>query len=136
MRGRRCGQNRAQAAAIPTVAPITVAAAANATTLQNPHWQQLPLRYRTSDAAHAGPDEGEIFDLENISGDKEEPGNFPVPTAMVPAGSNPSPLQAVTSTVRTDPFATGNLKQTKGPTDMTHFYRIDTDTKGKTCIPC
>ncbi|KAG1817650.1 uncharacterized protein BJ212DRAFT_1299175 [Suillus subaureus] len=68
-------------AAIPTTIPtvIPAAAAANSTTLQNPHWQQLPVRYRTSDAAHTGPDEGEVFDLDNVSGDEEEPGNLPVP---------------------------------------------------------
>lgn len=131
-------------AAVPT--PIAVpaaihaaipaaAAAANATTLQNPRRRQLPVRYRT-DAAHAGPDEGEVFDLDNISGDEEEPGNIPAPTAVAPAGSNSSPLQTVNSTARTDPLATGNLKQSKGPTDISHFYRIDTDTKSKTCVAC
>ncbi|KAG1798679.1 hypothetical protein EV424DRAFT_1352511 [Suillus variegatus] len=152
MPGRRRGANKAQAAAVATstaapipvatstAAPIPAAAAANATTLLNPR--------RTSDAAHAGPDEGESFDLENISGDEEElgnppvltviapAGNPPVPTAIAQAGSNPSPLQTVMSTARTDPLATGNLKQTKGPTDMAHFYRIDSDTKVKTCTPC
>ncbi|KAG1759799.1 hypothetical protein EV702DRAFT_1208130 [Suillus placidus] len=161
MPARRRGQNKARAAdfdaaipgasaaipaayTIPTAstvpaaipAAIPAAAAANATTLQNPRRRQLPVRYRTTDAAHAGPDEGEVFNLDNISGDEEELGNLPAPTAVAPAGSNPSPLQTVTSTVRTDPLATGNLKQTKGPTDISHFYQIDTDTKTKTCIPC
>jgi hypothetical protein len=126
-------------AVIPTAIPavIPAAAAANATTLQNPRWRQLPVRYRTSDVVHTGPDEGEVFDLDNVSGDEEEPGNPPVPViTMAPAGSNPSPLQTVNSTVCTDPLATGNLKQSKGPTNISHFYRIDTDTKSKTCIPC
>ncbi|KAG1807354.1 hypothetical protein EV424DRAFT_1350702 [Suillus variegatus] len=150
MPGRQHGANKAQAAAVATstAAPIPAAAAANATTLLNPRRRQLPIRYRTSDAAHAGPDEGESFDLENISGDEEEPGNPPVltviapagnppvPTAIAQAGSNPSPLQTVMSTAQTDPLATGNLKQTKGPTDIAHFYQIDSDTKVKTCTPC
>ncbi|KAG1813497.1 uncharacterized protein BJ212DRAFT_1482407 [Suillus subaureus] len=115
MPGRQCRANKAQAAAVATstAAPIPAAAAANATTLLNPHRRQLAVRYRTSDAAHAGPDEGESFDLENISGDEEELGNTP-----------------------TDPLATGNLKQTKGTTDIAHFYQIDSDTKVKTCTPC
>ncbi|KAG1801939.1 uncharacterized protein BJ212DRAFT_1304932 [Suillus subaureus] len=124
--------------AIPAAIPaaILVAAAANATTLQHPHQCQLPVRYRTSDAASAGPDEGEVFDLDNVSGDEEELENLAAPATMVPAGSNPSPLQTVTSTVHTDPLATGNLKQPKGPTDINHFYQIDPDMKSKTCIPC
>ncbi|KAG1782088.1 hypothetical protein EV702DRAFT_1041804 [Suillus placidus] len=164
--GCRRGQNKAQAAAvsaipaasaaipaaihtaipiptaIPTAIPATIpaaipaTAAANATTFQHPRRQQLPVRYRISNAAHAGPDEGEVFDLNNVSGDEEELENLPAPAAMAPVGSNPSPLQTVTSTVRTDPLATGNLKQTKGPTDINHFYQIDPDTKRKTCIPC
>jgi hypothetical protein len=172
MRGHRCGQNKARAAlpavpaiptsaAIPTAADIPdaaailatisttipavipAAAAANATTLQNPRQRQLPVRYKTSDAAHAGPDEGEAFDLDNISGDEEEPGHLPAPVAITPApiaiasaGSNTSPLQTATSTVRTDPLVTGNLKQPKRPTDISHFYQIDPDTKSKICIPC
>ncbi|KAG2029515.1 hypothetical protein BDR03DRAFT_1018281 [Suillus americanus] len=158
MRGHRRGQNKARAAlpavaaiptsaaiptaadipdaaAIPTTIPTTIpamipaAAAANATTLQNPH-------------------KGEAFDLNNISGDEEEPGNLPAPiaitsapVAIAPAGSNTSPLQTTTSTVRTDPLVTGplvtgNLKQPKGPTDISHFYQIDPDMKSKICIPC
>jgi hypothetical protein len=165
MRSRRRGQNKARAAlpavaaiptsaaiptaadipnaaAIPTTIPTTIpaaipaAAAANATTLQNPRRRQLPVRYRTNDAAHAGPDEGEAFDLDNISGDEEELGNLPAPIAITPAGSNTSPLQTATSTVYTDPLVTGNLKQPKGPTDISHFYWIDPDTKSKICIPC
>ncbi|KAG2746123.1 hypothetical protein P692DRAFT_201868019 [Suillus brevipes Sb2] len=127
MRGRRRGQNKMRAAAlpavtaiptasaaipadfsaaaaipaaIPTIIPATIptaipatipaAAAANATTLQSPHRRQLPVRYRTSDAAHTGPDEGEVFDLNNVSGDEEELGNLPAPAvAMAPVGSNP-----------------------------------------------
>ncbi|KAG1789470.1 hypothetical protein EV424DRAFT_1355714 [Suillus variegatus] len=145
--GRRHGQNKAQAVASPTAAaipvttaaipiaiaaipiaiaaiPITTAAipAANATTLQN--------------ASPPGPDEGETFDLENISGDEEEPSNLPAPATMTPVGSHPSPLQTITSTIWTDPLATSNLKQAKGQTDIAHFYWVDPDTKGKTCIPC
>lgn len=148
MPGRRRGANKAQAAAVATstaapipvatstAAPIPAAAAANATTLLNPRRRQLPIRYRTSDAAHAGPDEGESFDLENISGDEEEPSDLPAPATMTPVGSHPSPLQTITSTIWTDPLATGNLKQAKGQTDIAHFYWVDPDTKGKTCIPC
>jgi hypothetical protein len=115
--------------AIPATIPVAIpaaipaAAAANATTLQHPHRRQLPVRYRTSDAAPAGPDEGEVLDLDNVSGDEEEPENLAAPAAMAPAGSNLSPLQTVTSTIHTDPLATGNLKQPKGPTDINHFYR-------------
>ncbi|KAG1791064.1 uncharacterized protein HD556DRAFT_1445584 [Suillus plorans] len=157
MPSRRHGQNKAQAVASPTTAAIPVttaailvataaipittaaipaAAAVNTTTLQNARWRRLPARYRTSDAAPPGPDEGETFDLENISGDEEEPSDLPVPATMTPVGSHTSPLQTVTSTIRTDPLATGNLKQAKGPMDIAHFYQVDTDTKGKTCIPC
>ncbi|KAG2059900.1 hypothetical protein BDR06DRAFT_1062662 [Suillus hirtellus] len=126
-------------AAIPTTIPtvIPAAAGANATTLQNPYRQQLPIRYRTSDAAHTGPDKGEVLDLDNVSGDEEGPENLLASViAMAPAGSNLSPLQTIYSTVRTDPLATGNLKQSKGSTNITHFYWIDSDTKSKTCIPC
>ncbi|KAG1819581.1 uncharacterized protein BJ212DRAFT_1298051 [Suillus subaureus] len=103
--------------------------------------QQMPLLYSTPVSvnflsAPAGPDEGEVFDLNNVSGDEEEPENLAAPTAMVPVGSNLSPLQTITSTVCTDPLATGNLKQPKGPTDINHFYWIDPDMKSKTCIPC
>ncbi|KAG2138101.1 uncharacterized protein EDB93DRAFT_1253482 [Suillus bovinus] len=141
MPGRRRRANKAQAAAVATstaapipvatstAAPIPAAAAANTTTLLDPH-------------------EGESFDLENISADEEElgnppvltviapVGNPPVPTAIAQAGSNPSPLQTIMSTTRTNPLATGNLKQTKGPTDIAQFYRIDSNTKVKTCTPC
>ncbi|KAG2146450.1 uncharacterized protein EDB93DRAFT_1104429 [Suillus bovinus] len=70
----------------------------------------------TSDAACTGPDEGKSFDLENISGDEEESGNPPAPTAIAPPPAISSRL--------------------KGPTDISHFYQIDPDTKVKTCIPC
>ncbi|KAG2746155.1 hypothetical protein P692DRAFT_201868039 [Suillus brevipes Sb2] len=154
MRGHRCGQNKARAAlpavpaiptsaAIPTAADIPDAAAILATISTTIPARQLPVRYKTSDAAHAGPDEGEAFDLDNISGDEEEPGHLPAPVAITPApiaiasaGSNTSPLQTATSTVRTDPLVTGNLKQPKRPTDISHFYQIDPDTKSKICIPC
>ncbi|KAG1812254.1 uncharacterized protein BJ212DRAFT_1301752 [Suillus subaureus] len=138
MQGCQCGGNKAQAAAVATstAAAIPAAAAANATTFLNPCQHQLSVRYRTSDAAHAGPDEGKSFDLKNVSRDEKEPGNLPVPTAIAPVGSNPSPLQTIMSTTLTDPLATGNLKQTKGPTNIAHFYLIDSDTKVKTCAPC
>ncbi|KAG1720167.1 uncharacterized protein EDB91DRAFT_1257135 [Suillus paluster] len=103
-------------AAIPTAIPAA-AAAANTTTLQNPRQRQLPVRYRTTDAANAGPDEGEVFDLDNISGDEEEPGKSSCThrcgtcTALIKAHSRPSPA----------PFGLtlwlpGNLKQPKGLT--------------------
>ncbi|KAG1783156.1 hypothetical protein EV702DRAFT_1040898 [Suillus placidus] len=106
----------------------------------------LPLRYRDNSPAHADSnrpqptvDEGESFDLDNVSGDdEEEEHDPPAPTVRAPAG--PSPLQTAMHNVhptQTTLLDTGSLtKMAKGTDDFHFIFRLDEVTGRNVCIPC
>ncbi|KAG2086218.1 uncharacterized protein F5147DRAFT_781676 [Suillus discolor] len=88
---------------IPAAAATTTAAAAIATALHRPRRQwQLPQRFRQDNTA-THLDNGKWIDLNNVSSgeDEDDP-----PEVIVNAHTHPSPLQTMTSTLLTDPFAT------------------------------
>ncbi|KAG1726180.1 uncharacterized protein EDB91DRAFT_1086855 [Suillus paluster] len=103
---------------IPAV-PIPAAVGSIANALMKPRRnRQLPHRYWDNASIHADPsraqpmaDEGEIFNLDDISDDDEEEEDHP-PAPRVMAPTVPSPLQTVINSpypTQTDLLATGGL---------------------------
>ncbi|KAG1813494.1 uncharacterized protein BJ212DRAFT_1300909 [Suillus subaureus] len=101
----------------------------------------IPLPRRYQDFSHSQPmvDEGECFDLDNVSGDDDdEEYGPPAPTIRAPAA--PSPLQTAAHNdhpTQTTLLDTGSLmKKAKGTDDFHFFFRLDEVTGCNTCIPC
>lgn len=117
------------------VAPI--AAAANASVLQNPpRCRQLPVRFRDNGSSPTA-DEGESFHLKNISDDEEDEAANPAALTVTPVAC-PSPLQTAMNTTRTDPLATGGWAKPPKSSANVHFfyYRQDPVTQSRICKAC
>jgi hypothetical protein len=146
------------AAAAPILATASITPIAIAAFTNPRRDRQLPRRYRDGAEASAAPnrivpagEEGESFDLEDVSGDEEEDNS--VPTVRAPTGpsplqtaintvapTGPSPLQTPINTVHstpTEPLATsGRAKKPKSSDDVLFFFREDKVAKRRICIPC
>ncbi|KAG1717414.1 uncharacterized protein EDB91DRAFT_1259774 [Suillus paluster] len=105
-----------------------------------------PLLYQDNASIHTDPsraqpmaDEGEIFNLDNISDDNEEEEDHP-PAPRVMAPTVPSPLQTVINSpypTQTDLLATSGLtRKAKGADDVHFFYRLHPTTGRNVCILC
>ncbi|KAG2036852.1 hypothetical protein BDR03DRAFT_1011207 [Suillus americanus] len=125
---------------VPIPATVTICTVVTANALINPNQKcQLPHRYQDFSPSQPMVDEGEYFDLNNVSGDDDdEEYGLPAPTIRAPAG--PSPLQTATHTAhptQTTLLDTGSLtKKAKGADDFHFFFRLNEVTGRNTCIPC
>lgn len=105
-----------------------------------------PARQRRAPTRYQGPgvgdDEGEVFDLNNVSGDSDESDSAPSPQALAarrgpPRGAD-TETSLATNTARTDPLATSQ-SETRGRTqniafDIRHFFRKEDERT--VCLPC
>lgn len=119
----------APVAALTAAAPT--AAAVNANILRNPcSDRQLPIRFRQDDG-----DEGEFFNLENVSEDEED--DVVSPALEVRPAAGHSLFQTATSTTITDPLATGGqAKPPKSSANVHFFFRQDPTTHSNICKAC
>jgi hypothetical protein len=118
--------------AAPTPVPVIPAAAAIATALHHHRRQwQLPWRFRQDDTI-TPLDDGKWIDLNNVSSgeDKDDP-----PEVRVNTHIYLSPLQTTTSTLLTNPFAM-RKRGLKSTSDVQLFFRKNSDTGERICIPC
>ncbi|KAG1823869.1 uncharacterized protein BJ212DRAFT_1296393 [Suillus subaureus] len=119
---------------VTPAAATTTAAAAIATALHHPRRQE------DTSAAHL--DNGEWIDMNNVSS-SEDNNNPPEvmanthipPEVIANTHTHPSPLQTVTSTLHTNPFAT-RKRGVKTTANVLFFFRKNSDTGKHICIPC